>query len=169
MNFQRMIAALILFFAGGTVWISGQDLVVHLDDGTQESNIISTISNIKVIDGSFVINFVSGTDESFDLSEIQKIDFFNTITGTSNSEINKANNSISIFYNRSDESLYITGNKIAGNAEIYNMNGVKVVETFVESGSNTINISQLSRGIYIVRINNQTLKIIYDVCASGDR
>ena len=159
MKFQRLIAALVLFFASGTVWIIGQDLVVHLANGTEESNIINTISNITVTDGSFVINFVGGTDESFELSDISKIDFSNTITGVSDLKMNKDDNTVSIFYNRSDESLNITGNKIAGNLEIYNMNGVKAMETVIEIGNSTISINQLSRGIYIVRINNQTVKI----------
>ena len=157
---QRLITALVLFFAGSTLWTSGQDLVVHLANGTEESNIINTIRTITVSDGSFIINFVGGTDESFEFNDINKIDFSNTVTDVSDLKMNKDDNTVSIFYNRSEESLNITGDKIGGNLEIYNMNGVKVMETLIEIGNNTININQLSRGIYIVRINNQTLKIV---------
>jgi hypothetical protein len=65
---------------------------------------------------------------------------------------------VTIFPNPTDNYLFIEGNKNPIAVSIYNLLGAEVIAT---SATNKINVSELSKGVYIIKISdgvNQTNK-----------
>jgi hypothetical protein len=63
-----------------------------------------------------------------------------------------------IYPNPTDDYLFIEGNKNPISISIYNLLGAEVI---AKSATDKINVSELSKGIYIIRISdgvNQTIK-----------
>lgn len=72
-------------------------------------------------------------------------------------DINKE--STNIYPNPVDNTLFIE-TKEQSKAEIYNIAGLKITEKKLQKGKNQMNVSNLPKGIYIIKTDNKTLKLI---------
>ena len=50
--------------------------------------------------------------------------------------------------------------KEAAQAEIYNMAGMKILQKSIQKGKNQVDVSSLSKGVYILKINDSTFKVM---------
>ena len=50
--------------------------------------------------------------------------------------------------------------KEAAKAEIYTITGTKITEKTLQKGKNQLEVSDLQKGVYIIKVNNSTFKII---------
>lgn len=57
------------------------------------------------------------------------------------------------------DGLYIISG-VTGKANVYDLNGKSVMNSFQVSEGNSINLNALSKGIYIIRINGESMKIV---------
>ncbi|WP_333662956.1 DUF5074 domain-containing protein [Chishuiella changwenlii] len=64
-----------------------------------------------------------------------------------------------IYPNPVTNTLFIETDKV-DKAEIYNLAGLKVAEKILQKGKNNIDVNNLSKGVYIIKTNNTTYKII---------
>ncbi|ARV08403.1 hypothetical protein BTO05_01620 [Winogradskyella sp. PC-19] len=76
----------------------------------------------------------------------------------SNTDFNFSN--YSIYPNPTNSILSIKGLKTSENVEVYNLSGQKLLTKTIDTNRNTINVSQLSAGIYFLKINNESIKFI---------
>ena len=89
---------------------------------------------------------------AFAISDIQSLKFVQVATGIS------AVNGNGLAVNRQGDHLTITGAKPDDQVSVYSVNG-QTVGHFRATEEGTLNLSGLRRGVYIMKINNKTIKI----------
>ena len=166
---------------GGSVEINSMELL--LKDGIEEHTITTTI-----VEGLGVVspsggNVFTGDEVTFDANprigwkfegwagDIQSTDNPLTITVSSNLNItakfvkeslsiddNKLNNSFVVFPNPSSKGVFTIKTEVLEYWEIYNLNGAKILSGKGE----IIDVSNFSKGLYIVKLNNNFKKLLYN-------
>ena len=125
------------------------NLAVQLKSGTMQKFDIS-INKMLVSSQSLA---VYTTDvKAFAISDIQSLKFVQVATGIS------AVNGNGLAVNRQGDHLTITGAKPDDQVSVYSVNG-QTVGHFRATEEGTLNLSGLRRGVYIMKINNKTIKI----------
>ncbi|GGI57653.1 T9SS type A sorting domain-containing protein [Winogradskyella haliclonae] len=66
----------------------------------------------------------------------------------------------SVYPNPTNQILNIDGLKTSENVEIYNISGQKLFTKTIDLNKNTIDVSQLSAGLYFLKINDESIKFI---------
>jgi hypothetical protein len=165
----------------GTVEINSMELL--LKDGIEEHTITTNI-----VEGSGIISPAGGTvftgnEVTFNANpaigwefqgwagDIQSTDNPLTITVSSDLNItakfveeslsnddNKLNNSFIVFPNPSSKGIFTIKNHTKENWEIFNLNGAKILSGKGE----IIDVSNFSKGLYMVKLNNTFKKLIYN-------
>jgi len=85
----------------------------------------------------------------------QNITISSTVLGTS--DLNKS--SINVYPNPVSNVLFIETNE-ASKAEIFAITGAKMTEKTLQKGKNQLDVSSLPKGVYIIKVNNSTFKVI---------
>ncbi|RZN78715.1 MAG: T9SS type A sorting domain-containing protein, partial [Winogradskyella sp.] len=67
---------------------------------------------------------------------------------------------LSIYPNPTNQILNIQGLKTSENIEVYNISGQKLFTKTIDLSKNTIDVSQLSAGLYFLKINDESIKFI---------
>ena len=126
--------------------------------GTGTSIELSSIDKITFTDNDLVMKYNTGNSESTDMLLIRKITFTNNPSGTEDI-IGKGNTiSISLI---SPNTLRLN-NLLEGEhkVEIYSTTGSLVQNSILNSYSPILYTNQLNKGIYILMVNNQTIKFV---------
>ncbi len=85
----------------------------------------------------------------------QNITISSAVLGTS--DLNKP--SINVYPNPVNNVLFIETND-ASKAEIFAITGTKMTEKTLQKGKNQLDVSSLPKGVYIIKVNNSTFKVI---------
>lgn len=85
----------------------------------------------------------------------QNITISTAVLGTN--DLSKS--TVNLYPNPVENILYIEV-KDADKAEIYNITGAKITEKTLQKGKNQIDVSSLQKGVYIIKVNNSTFKVI---------
>ncbi|MDM1548991.1 DUF5074 domain-containing protein [Empedobacter falsenii] len=85
----------------------------------------------------------------------QNITISSAVLGTS--DLNKS--SINAYPNPVNNVLFIETNE-ASKAEIFAITGTKMTEKTLQKGKNQLDVSSLPKGVYIIKVNNSTFKVI---------
>ncbi|MBR3565160.1 MAG: T9SS type A sorting domain-containing protein [Paludibacteraceae bacterium] len=101
-----------------------------------------------------------GTSQSFNLEELQRVEF--GVTGINDALQLEQQLTISIYPNPTHDAICIDNLSDGTQARIYDVNG-KLIKQAVGSGkTTTIKVGELQNGMYILQINNQSVKFIKD-------
>lgn len=145
---------LIIALIAITIPISAQHLVVERTGGESET---ITLENLKQItfNGTIVnIEQNNGTMSSIGMGDISRV-YFSALTSISDIELQREK---LVEYISCDE---IAINDGAGSMiTIYSVTGVQMLSCRLETEAGIISIANLPRGIYIVKANERTEKII---------
>ncbi|MDD3079562.1 MAG: T9SS type A sorting domain-containing protein [Paludibacter sp.] len=156
MNFIKSNLLLLLFAFSGLLNAQTNSLsILKLDHLTQDFE-ISSVSKLTFATNVLNINLNAGSTETISLSDIQKITF-NTVSGINNITLDE--NTAVVYPNPATNFIRIkniTGNNIEVN--IYNLSGVRVLNKTLHNQTETLDVSGLSNGIYIVKANAVILK-----------
>jgi hypothetical protein len=166
MNFIQMklkiILTIFLLYTGAEIFIvRAQSLAIRMKDGTEQTIGLSTLENVTFLSGNILLNRNTGTSESYSLSKIKKIYFESVPTGTENKNINGSSGKISCYPNPVESIIYFRN--IPGEntlVRIYKMDGKMILQSLVSYNNNSLNISELDNGFYILSVNNQVFKFI---------
>jgi hypothetical protein len=158
MKSKKLIVLLLFIIRIGAYEGSGQNLLFQMSDGSIAQNELSLIQKITFSDGFLELRNTGGSIDSYSLSTISKIYFGSNVSGTGAIEVKEA---ISIYPNPVSDRIYFN-NLPDGKfiATIYRMNGERVMQSLVLLESNYVNVSKLPQGVYVLRVNNQTLKVV---------
>ncbi|MEG0696730.1 MAG: T9SS type A sorting domain-containing protein, partial [Algoriella sp.] len=85
----------------------------------------------------------------------QLITISTAVLGTN--ELTKS--AVNIYPNPVNNILFVEV-KEAAKAEIYTITGTKITEKTLQKGKNQLEVSDLQKGVYIIKVNNSTFKII---------
>jgi hypothetical protein len=151
-NLRRL---LLLFFIGAAIAeLSAQNkMVLHFTNNSQTVLDISAVRKLNFNNNNLVLNYQNGTTATYAVSEISKM-LFATISGIIDEP--EQNTDIILYPNPASSIVYLknTDSKVV---EIYNMTGACVVATELDINS-SVNISALSQGFYLLKVNNKVLK-----------
>ncbi len=129
-------------------------MIIKFSDNSESGTSLALISKITFADNNLVLKLNTGISSNYLLSTIKKLVFSTTsevINPDTDTEIalfpNPSNNFICL-KNLSDDNNQIT---------VYNASGVLVMSATVNA-TDKIDISALSKGIYIIRVANTAIK-----------
>ena len=132
-------------------------LVLRLADGAEPVWELSSVERISFSGNNMLIDVKTGATETFALSTVGKLYFSNSV------------NSIECIDTQTTESSLVTKIdaqtikvhcKAGSSVELYRVDGCKVMNVFSESEGCAINISRLSKGVYVVKVANRVTKFI---------
>lgn len=159
MKSRFCLIIVVLLFASS--YVKADELNVYLKN-TDMSPVriqISDISTIKFKPNRFIVNLQDNTSNKFYFSDTNKISFStaNTLIERTNADASTAN----VFPNPVGNHLTINNiEKMYGSdIYIYSITGL-LVEKHTQWNGETINVSNLTPGVYFININSTTLKFI---------
>jgi len=132
-------------------------LILKFTDGTDRGIPVSNLNKITFSAGSMVVLKTDAGSDTFVLSDIQKMTF-GLFSGIGEITVDKT--TLCLYPNPA--STYIKLNDVVDerdfNVTIFRIDGVQVLTQKLQSGSDVIHIDQLSKGIYLLKVQNQILK-----------
>lgn len=135
---------------------TAQNLYVKEQNGTQNSYTLSNIEKITFTNSEMQIEKNGNNADNYVLSDLRYISFEDLHT-----EINNTNNTtaLSVFPNPANKQLTLVlppNVKLQGTIEIYTLQGKKVYTEKISQNSNkyVLDISFLTKGFYLIKIQN---------------
>ncbi|MBO4445293.1 MAG: T9SS type A sorting domain-containing protein [Bacteroidaceae bacterium] len=131
-----------------------QNLYVTQTSGTETALPLSGISKIKFDSGNMIAVMTSGEDQTYALSSVRALTFQE---GTYVAPLPVAEPSFS--YSPASHSLTLSG-KAGSVVNVYSISGQRVLTTVQTISEQTIDLSQLPRGIYVVEAEGKSSKFV---------
>ena len=130
-------------------------LVVTTIDGEEQTHFLSDASRLYFENGeTLVINDGADATISYELAKIRKI-VCSEVTGTQESSLTQ----IQLLPNPSRDRFIIQNLSDNSIARVYSIDG-RLVKTFQASEGLSVDITDLTSGMYLLNINGQTLKLM---------
>ncbi len=150
---RKLLLATIAVLAAAPVF--GQDLIVSKTDGTTENLSLESLHKISFSEGKMVATSDKGASMStYTLSAISMMQFTNS-TDVDAVEIMDGR----ISYSTSSGMAYVSGS--AGQTlVVYNLSGTAVLEQAVTADSESVDLSGLQKGVYLLKLGAKTIKIV---------
>ena len=150
---KKILTLFILMVA--TLSVSAQHIIVLKTDNGSQAVELQKFRRMTFSGTSVNIMQTDGTVASADMSDITRL-YFGDYTGIENVDFNGGKELVA----------YISPDEIAVNCEagkeiaIYNVSGTMVLKEIQDSEGGRVSIANLPKGIYLLRANGQTVKII---------
>lgn len=155
---SRYLFAILLAASISVTVQAQQGLIVKSSTGTTTSLSYSNVSKLTFANEIMTAISPSGAiGQSFTLATTQGITFGNvTINGASNlqSDLKQAR----LYPTIASANIHLQGAPEGAQASIYSITGSKVMHIIVHANIETINVSGLKNGIYMLRVNGETFK-----------
>ena len=142
-----------------TLQLSAQKLIIKLNDGTENVETLSTVQKLYFSGNELKVDFVSGLDDAYLLSDVRKMYFDATVSVDDNNL--PESQKLRVCPNPAGNSIIIEGIPLQeGSISIYSMEGRQVMTRVISTGNESIDISGLRQGLYLVTIPGYTTKFI---------
>lgn len=151
---KRLFLFILLFYPILT-W-ADTDFIVHHIDGTQTVYVISEYGGIYIDNDKLLISEFYGSKTEEPIANIRKITFANYPVGMENIDTEKEQ--IFAYPNPTHGEIYLHGIDNDTPISLYSLDGQKILDNITLPQFSTL-FSPLKSGIYILQVNNQTLKI----------
>ena len=156
-NIKRGLLSLVLLI-GVIFSINAQTaktkVIVTKTDGNVVNYTLEQSDYLTFNDGQSLVINISGSTQIIDLSNIRKVVFEKITDG-----IEEMTSEIQIMPNPANDSFRVSNLVKDEEMSIYSMAGQKVMEGTV-SNEQTIDISALANGLYLVKIGSQNIKLM---------
>ena len=153
-NLRNILAAWLLM-VGATAFADDYAYLSIVETGGQSEVSINNIKNITFDDTNMLINLTDGNQQKLPLSGLTKMFF----SGESTSIQSVAANGKQTSFALKDGVLHVAGAQGA-NITVFDVNGKAVRNVIATRAETEINLSGLTKGVYIVRVGDQTKKIL---------
>ena len=157
MRMKKFLMLLLFLLAGFLLRGTAQNvtLVVTTTDGTEQSFQLTNEGQLFFEDGErLVIEDGTGTTATFQLADIRKL-VCTEITGMEES----STKSLRLLPNPTRDHFLLSNLQSSCEARIYALDG-RLVKSFTATEGMTVDISELSKGMYLLHIDGQTLKMM---------
>ncbi len=132
-----------------------ENLIINLNDGTEQAFRLSEIQKLTFQNGSLWLNRLSGEENSFHCSEVRTIIFGSGSTGINDFPAEEQNPYISV--DPSTGNVQIKNIAEGTTAVVYGLDGIKILQCPI-SGTDYLPTGHLTSGIYLLKINNHVFK-----------
>lgn len=144
------IFALVAFSFGA----SAQSIVINENEGTPVELDVEGLRSISFKDGKMVVSYSDGTDKSYVMSTISRLDFDDK-TGVGMVSLMDGK----VSYSEESGLLVVAGTENS-HLSVYNLGGTLVFDKVIEQPVETVDLSGLQKGIYLLRLDGKTIKIV---------
>lgn len=151
-----ILSFIISLFISAVATINAQSVSLEIKktDNTEQKIALSSLKKLTFSGSDMIVNYSAGSNENIAISDIRKM-IFGTISGLS-TPLNDENR-ISLYPNPAVNFISFKNFKSENSKVcIYSTSGILVFTTILQS--ETLDISNLNKGIYILKIDNQALK-----------
>ncbi len=155
MKKHRLTLIFLLLLLSSFSSIAQRNITIQYSDDDEITYSISQNSKLTFSNNDIIISQPSGEIYSFAIDNIRKIYF---PSGNSLSEILPDNN-IKLYPNPSSNNISLSNINSKTSISIYNIQGELVLYEIIYQDK-SINISNLSNGIYIVKVGNKEFKLV---------
>ena len=146
----------ILFILSG-LFMNMQAVNITVIRMSGEAKEVQQVSAIQFLPGQ-TIQFTLTSGESTEMTGVRKISFENN-DFTAIEDVSTPS-TIRVYPNPTADMLIIDGVTAKQEIAIYSLNGAKVLSTQSQEGTNTIQVSELPNGVYLLKLANETFKLI---------
>lgn len=145
----------VLFLCG--LFLNMQAVTITVIRLTGDAKEVQQVNAIQFLPGQ-TIKCQLSNGESTELTGVRKISFENN-DFTAIEDVTTPS-TIRVYPNPTADMLIIDGAAAEQEIAIYSLNGAKVLSTQSQEGTNTIQVSELPNGVYLLRLSNETFKLI---------
>ncbi|MBO4499616.1 MAG: T9SS type A sorting domain-containing protein [Bacteroidaceae bacterium] len=134
--------------------LSAQSVIINETEGSKIELSIDSLRSITFKDGKMVATYDNGAETSYLMSEIGRLDFdsttdVNMVSAMEGKLTYSPASGIMVIANSQDKTLCI-----------YTLGGTAVLSQKISSPIETIDVSGLEKGIYLLKLDGKTIKII---------
>ena len=147
MSKKRLLTMMLVLLVASLSSMAQTSLVVHQTDGSSTQFDISSIKKLLVSPQTFSV--FAENESQLAVAQIRSIKFSEASTGISNASVGSE-----IALQRQGDILTIEGLKDGDRVQLYSVNG----QMTGSIDGKSLNLSTLNRGVYILKINNRTIK-----------
>lgn len=137
---------------------SNQELVLLYPSGKEVKTDLATIGKLVFTPDSVFL--VSYEDERLGQEARGKIQHIRFADKTHSALTTTTNNDLSVYPNPADNTINIIGIKQNTTVRIYSTNGALQIMEKISPTNNTLSVASLSKGIYLLQINTQVIRMI---------
>jgi len=151
--------ALFLFMGTTTTVLHAQSLIVRLNDGTEASQLLSTVQKLSFSQDELIVSFFSGSTDLYPLSDVRKL-YFDSGTSLGEHPTVRANK-LFVYPNPAGEYIHIEG--IPDQAEqvfIYSSDGQLKKVLSITNDEMSVDISSLPAGLYLINAHGSLSRFI---------
>jgi hypothetical protein len=138
-----------------------QGLYVRTYDQKVKAFDLTTLQSLSFLDNSLLLKKLSGTSETYNLSTVSALYFNSLYTGSNIITVNGKDKQMTIFPNPGTH--YIRISRIPSSTvavSVISLDGRIRMQTEITSDNPLLQIDELERGMYLLKINNQVIKFI---------
>lgn len=154
-----LITLLLLILMAGLPGLKAQSLIIRMNNGTENPELLSTIRNLTFSASDMMVAFKTGSSDVYGFSDIQKL-YFDTGTASS-TNIPADDSKLNIYPNPADNRILIRNiPKGTTMINIYRSDGSLLLQQAVSSAQETVDVSNLQSGLYLIIANGRSAKFI---------
>lgn len=153
---KKLVFSLMALFAVANIYAEDLTANLKMRNGTVRQIVLDASSEIELQRALLKVHAPVSTeyDILFLLEDVATLDF-----GQSTTEIDDASASV-LSYRLDHEMLYIEGLQNQGSVRVYDASGVLLLQQPVRNGSCSLSLSAMPKGMLLVKVNHETLKIL---------
>jgi hypothetical protein len=156
-NYNILVFSFFLILV--TSGINAQRLVIRMNNGNENSEFLNTVQKLYFSDNELIVDFYSGSDDAYELSDIRKL-YFDAAVSIDDITLQDINE-LTVYPNPAGNVITVLGIPAgAGSISVYRMDGRAVITRAVSSNHETINISTLQNGLYLLNAIGYTAKFV---------
>ena len=154
--FRKVILLCLASFSLIGVSKAQSNLILQFSDKTQVNPMLSSISKITFTSDNLEMKYNDGTTNSYLISMVNKITF-STLSGFN--ELDSQEDLISLYPNPSKDFIYLKNLTVdETSVSIFRLDGACLMSLQISDIDHGIDISSLSKGIYVLKIGGKALK-----------
>lgn len=153
---KKLVFSLMALFAVANIYAEDLTANLKMRNGTVRQIVLDASSEIELQRALLKVHAPVSTeyDILFLLEDVATLNF-----GQSTTEIDDASASV-LSYRLDHEMLYIEGLQNQGSVRVYDASGVLLLQQPVRNGSCSLSLSAMPKGMLLVKVNHETLKIL---------
>nr|WP_321405563.1 T9SS type A sorting domain-containing protein [uncultured Carboxylicivirga sp.] len=145
-----------MFLIGSNLW--SQSISIKHSDGSSTEFEINNLKSIVFTNNNLLFNKTEGASNYYSIFYTQQLFFDASTAVDKNLSLTDA---ISVYPNPASSSINVQMNEVTeGKISVYSITGELIKRNDIEGLNTAIDISSLTNGIYLLQVNNQTIKFI---------
>jgi hypothetical protein len=151
---RLLMLLLVLFSSAGYA----QKLIIKMKTGNENQEQLASIQKLYFSNNELIVDFKTGADDPYALADVRKVYFDASVSVSENPA---QENKLTIYPNPANTLICIDGIPAEkGMLRVFRMDGTLVVNRQITSGHETIDVSTLPDGLYLINASGLNSKFV---------